>query len=57
MKVIRRIGSFGISTGMLIVLNISFNENAPTAYKPEEALVCFLRTKMDDSDNGESHGC
>ena len=30
-----------------ILLNTSFNENEPIVCKPEEALDCFLRTKMD----------
>jgi carbamoyltransferase len=30
-----------------MVLNTSFNENEPVVCKPEEALECFLRTKMD----------
>ncbi len=34
-------------TGIPIVLNTSFNENEPIVCKPEEALDCFLRTKMD----------
>jgi len=34
-------------TGMPTVLNTSFDENEPVACKPEEALDCFLRTKMD----------
>ena len=34
-------------TGIPIVLNTSFNENEPVVCKPEEALDCFLRTKMD----------
>jgi carbamoyltransferase len=29
------------------VLNTSFNENEPIVNRPEEALDCFLRTKMD----------
>jgi len=29
------------------LLNTSFNENEPIVNKPEEALDCFLRTKMD----------
>jgi carbamoyltransferase len=29
------------------VLNTSFNENEPIVNRPEEALECFLRTKMD----------
>jgi len=34
-------------TGIPILLNTSFNENEPIVAKPEEALDCFLRTKMD----------
>jgi carbamoyltransferase len=34
-------------TGVPIVLNTSFNENEPVVCRPEEALDCFLRTKMD----------
>jgi carbamoyltransferase len=34
-------------TGIPIILNTSFNENEPIVCKPEEALDCFLRTKMD----------
>lgn len=34
-------------TGIPIVLNTSFNENEPVVCTPEEALSCFLRTKMD----------
>jgi carbamoyltransferase len=30
-----------------VMLNTSFNENEPVVCKPEEALDCFLRTKMD----------
>ena len=43
----RLIKSFGELTGVPIVLNTSFNENEPVVCKPEEALNCFLRTKMD----------
>ena len=32
---------------MPIVLNTSFNENEPVVCKPEEAIDCFLRTRMD----------
>jgi carbamoyltransferase len=35
------------SPGVPIVLNTSFNENEPVVCRPEEALDCFLRTKMD----------
>lgn len=41
------ISKFGQMTGVPIVLNTSFNENEPMVCKPEEALDCFLRTKMD----------
>jgi carbamoyltransferase len=43
----RLISAFGKLTGVPIVLNTSFNENEPVVCKPEEALDCFLRTKMD----------
>jgi len=34
-------------TGVPVVLNTSFNENEPIVCTPDEALDCFLRTKMD----------
>lgn len=34
-------------TGIPVLLNTSFNENEPIVCRPEEALDCFLRTKMD----------
>jgi carbamoyltransferase len=34
-------------TGIPVVLNTSFNENEPIVCTPEEALGCFLRTRMD----------
>jgi len=43
----KMISSFAEKTGVPIVLNTSFNENEPVVCKPEEALDCFLRTKMD----------
>ena len=43
----RLIGAFGDLTGVPIVLNTSFNENEPVVCRPEEAIDCFLRTKMD----------
>lgn len=43
----RLIGAFEALTGVPIVLNTSFNENEPVVCRPEEALECFLRTKMD----------
>jgi len=30
-----------------MLLNTSFNENEPVVCRPEEALDCFLRTRMD----------
>lgn len=41
------ISMFKELTGVPIVLNTSFNENEPVVCEPEEALGCFLRTKMD----------
>ncbi len=41
------IAAFLRRTGVPIVLNTSFNENEPVVCRPEEALDCFLRTKMD----------
>jgi carbamoyltransferase len=43
----RLIGAFRDRTGVPIVLNTSFNENEPVVCRPEEALDCFLRTRMD----------
>jgi carbamoyltransferase len=43
----RLIREFGRQTGVPVLLNTSFNENEPVVRKPEEALDCFLRTKMD----------
>ena len=37
----------GEMTGVPMLLNTSFNENEPVVCSPEEALDCFLRTKMD----------
>jgi len=34
-------------TGVPVVLNTSFNEDEPIVRRPEEALDCFLKTKMD----------
>jgi len=41
------IEAFCLLTGVPMVLNTSFNENEPVVCRPEEALDCFLRTKMD----------
>ncbi len=43
----RLIETFAGLTGVPMVLNTSFNENEPVVCRPEEALDCFLRTKMD----------
>ncbi|MBL8113549.1 MAG: carbamoyltransferase [Acidobacteria bacterium] len=40
------ISAFAEETGVPVVLNTSFNENEPIVNTPEEALDCFLRTKM-----------
>lgn len=41
------IHEFGTLTGVPVVLNTSFNDNEPIVSRPEEAIECFLRTKMD----------
>ncbi len=41
------ITEFEHQTGVPVVLNTSFNDNEPIVCRPEEALDCFLRTKMD----------
>jgi len=43
----RLIREFERQTGVPVVLNTSFNESEPVVCRPEEALDCFLRTKMD----------
>jgi carbamoyltransferase len=41
------ITEFERQTGVPVVLNTSFNDNEPIVCRPQEALDCFLRTKMD----------
>ena len=41
------IDSFRALTGVPMLLNTSFNENEPVVCQPQEALDCFLRTRMD----------
>ena len=41
------ISEFERQTGVPVVLNTSFNDNEPIVCRPEEAIDCFLRTKMD----------
>ncbi len=43
----RLISAFRDLTGVPMVLNTSFNENEPVVCRPEEAIDCFLRTRMD----------
>jgi carbamoyltransferase len=43
----RLIKEFEQITGIPMLLNTSFNENEPIVCHPQEALDCFLRTKMD----------
>jgi carbamoyltransferase len=40
------IKAFDDLTGVPVVLNTSFNENEPIVNTPEEAVACFLRTRM-----------
>jgi carbamoyltransferase len=41
------INAFRELTGTALVLNTSFNENEPVVCTPQEAIDCYLRTKMD----------
>jgi carbamoyltransferase len=41
------IKAFEQLTGVPVVLNTSFNDNEPIVCRPEEALDCFERTRMD----------
>jgi carbamoyltransferase len=41
------IARFRDRTGTPMVLNTSFNENEPIVCRPEEAVDCFVRTRMD----------
>jgi carbamoyltransferase len=34
-------------TGVPVILNTSFNENEPIVCTPQQAIDCFVRTKMD----------
>ncbi|WP_395747021.1 carbamoyltransferase [Prosthecobacter sp.] len=43
----RLISAYREITGVPMVLNTSFNENEPVVCTPQQALDCFLRTKMD----------
>ena len=41
------ISDFAELTGVPVVLNTSFNENEPIVCTPQEAIDCFLKTRMD----------
>lgn len=41
------IKAFGDLTDVPVLINTSFNDNEPICCRPEEAVDCFLRTKMD----------
>jgi len=41
------ISEFQRLTGVAVMLNTSFNENEPIVCRPEEAIACFRRTRMD----------
>jgi len=43
----RLIREFANLTRVPVLLNTSFNDNEPIVCRPEEAIQCFLRTKMD----------
>ena len=43
----RLLRAFGELTGVPVLLNTSFNDNEPIVCRPQEALACFERTKMD----------
>lgn len=43
----RLISEFAQLTGVPVLLNTSFNENEPIVDTPQQALDCFLRTRMD----------
>jgi carbamoyltransferase len=41
------IRAFERQTGIPVILNTSFNENEPIVCRPEEAIDCYQRTRMD----------
>ena len=41
------ISDFEKITGVPVLLNTSFNENEPIVCTPDDAIQCFLKTKMD----------
>ena len=47
MKFHKLINVFFKQTNIPILINTSFNENEPIVFTPQNAIDCFLRTKMD----------
>lgn len=43
----RLLRTFGDLSGVPVLLNTSFNDNEPIVCRPQEAVACFERTKMD----------
>jgi len=41
------ISDFAELTGVPVILNTSFNENEPVVCTPQQAIDCFLKTRMD----------
>jgi carbamoyltransferase len=41
------ISAFGAETGIPLVLNTSFNEHEPIVATPQDAIACYLKTRMD----------
>ena len=49
------LAAFERRTGLPVLVNTSFNENEPIVCTPEEAIDCFLRTRMDVLVIGDSY--
>lgn len=47
--------AFEARTGLPVLVNTSFNENEPIVCTPQEAIDCFLRTRMDLLVIGDSY--
>ncbi|MCB9799908.1 MAG: carbamoyltransferase [Candidatus Omnitrophica bacterium] len=43
----RLLNAFGEKTGVPVLINTSFNDNEPIVCTADDAVKCFLRTKMD----------
>lgn len=46
-RVWKLLNVFGELTGVPVLLNTSFNEHEPIVCSPQEAIDCFMKTKMD----------